>query len=66
MPDVAFVELPPINLEVKESEKVMPGRDERKDIRLFVEEDDVCTSLEESMGGRETGETTTDDDNASH
>ena len=55
-----------MNLEVKESEKVMPGRDEEKDVRLFVEEDDICTSLEESVGGRETGETTTDDDNASH
>ena len=66
MPDVAFVELPPINLEIEEREKVMSGRDEGKDIRLFVEEDDICTSLKESVGGRETGETTTDDDNASH
>ena len=44
----------------------MPGRDEGKDTRLFVEEDDICTSLEESVGSRETCETTTDDDNASH
>jgi len=33
---------------------------------LFVEEDDIGASLEKSVGGRETGETTTDDDNASH
>lgn len=40
--------------------------DERDDIRLFVEEDDIGTPLEKSVGGRETGETTTDDDDASH
>jgi len=40
--------------------------DGRDDIRLFIEEDDIGTSLEKSMGGRETGETTTDDDDASH
>ena len=33
---------------------------------MFVEEDDVGTPLEESVSGRETGETTTDDDDTSH
>jgi len=63
---VALVELPPINLEGKERERVLSRRDEGDDIRLLVEENDICTSLEESVGGRETGETTTNDDNASH
>jgi hypothetical protein len=35
-------------------------------VRLFVKEDDVCTSLKEGVGSRETGEATTDDDNTSH
>ena len=66
MPDVALVELPPMNLEGKEREKVLSGGDGGGDIRLFVEENDIGTPLEESVGGRETGKTTTDDDNASH
>ena len=33
---------------------------------MFVEEDDIGTSLEESVGSRETGKTTADDDYASH
>jgi hypothetical protein len=33
---------------------------------LFIKEDDIGTSLEEGVSGRETGETTTDNDNASH
>ena len=44
----------------------MSREDEGGDIRLFVEEDDVGTPLEESVSGRETGETTTDDDDTSH
>ena len=40
--------------------------DEWSDVRLFVEEDDIGASLEKSVGSRETGETTTDDDDASH
>jgi len=59
VPDVAFVELPPISIGV---EKVMAGGK----TRLFIEEDDICTSLEGSVGGRETCETTTDNDNASN
>ena len=45
---------------------MLPGGGEADDIRLLVEEDDIGTSLEEGVSGRETGETTTDDDNASH
>ena len=30
--------------------------------RLLVEEEDICASLEEGVSGRETCETTTDDD----
>ena len=48
------------------SEGVLPGADEVGDVRLFVEENDISTSLKEGVGGGETGETTTDDDNASH
>lgn len=36
------------------------------DSRLFVEQQDVRATLEESMSGREASETTTDDDNLSH
>ena len=34
--------------------------------RLLVEHEDICATLEESVRGRETGETTTDDDNLGH
>ena len=34
--------------------------------RLLVEHEDVRAALEESVCGRETGETTTDDDNLGH
>ena len=44
-----------MNLEAEEGEKVLSGRNEGDDIRLFVEEDDIGTSLEESVGSRETG-----------
>ena len=33
---------------------------------MFVEEDDISTSLKEGMSGKKTGETTTDDDDTSH
>ena len=66
IPDVALVELPPMNLGVEEGEKVASRRNEGDGIRLFVEEDDIGTSFEESVSGRETGETTTDDNNTSH
>lgn len=66
IPDVALVELPPINLEVEECEKVTSGRNGGSDPRLFVKEDDIGTSLEESVSCRETGETTTNNDNADH
>jgi len=55
-----------MNLAGGECEKVLYRRDEGGDIRLFVEEDDIGAPLEESVGSRETGETTTDDDDASH
>jgi hypothetical protein len=63
---VALVELPPMNLEGEERKRVLPGKDTSGDIRLFVEENDIGTPLEKSVGGRETGETTTDDDDAGH
>jgi hypothetical protein len=66
IPDVALVELPPMNLEGEERKRVLPGKDTSGDIRLFVEENDIGTPLEKSVGGRETGETTTDDDYAGH
>ena len=34
--------------------------------RLLVEHKDACPPLEEAVGGRETSETTTDDDDLSH
>ncbi len=34
--------------------------------RLLVEQEDICATLEESVCGRETSETTTDDDNLGH
>ena len=35
-------------------------------LRLFVKEDNICTSLEKGMRSGETGETTTDNDDANH
>ena len=67
MPDVALVELPPINLRAKEVKRCsLEEMIEGHDVRLFVEENDVCTSLEESVSSRETGEAATDDDDTSH
>lgn len=44
-----------------------PGRVIRgSSVRLFVEENDICTPLEEGVSSRETGEATTDDDNTNH
>lgn len=54
-----------MNLEIEEGEKVQSGN-EGNNVRLFVEEDDIGTSLEESVGSRETGKTTADDDYTSH
>ena len=34
--------------------------------RLLVEHEDIRTALEKSVGGREAGKTTTDDDNLGH
>ena len=33
---------------------------------MLVEEEDIAATLEESVRGRKTGETTTDDDDLSH
>jgi len=38
-----------MNLEGEESEKVLRGGDEPDDIRLFIEENDISTSLEEGV-----------------
>ena len=54
-----------MNLGIEEGEKVQSGN-EGNGVRLFVEEDDIGTSLEESVGSRETGKTTADDDYTSH
>jgi len=40
-----------MNLEGEEREKVSPGRDGVAGVRLFVEENDIGTSLEESVSG---------------
>ena len=33
---------------------------------MFVQEQDICSALEQSVRSRETSETTTNDDNLSH
>ena len=64
IPEVALVELPPMNLHkesVKTRCKACTG-----DLRLLVKQEHVSTALEESVCGREASETTTDDNNLGH
>jgi hypothetical protein len=42
------------------------AKSEKGCLRLLIEKEDICPSLEESVCGRETCETTTDDDDLCH
>ena len=68
MPDVALVELPPMKLGQRtvHFQEIRYNGKESGCSPLLVQHEHIRTPLEESVCGRETGETTTDDDDLGH
>jgi hypothetical protein len=66
IPEVAFVELPPMNLRTGGYKWGYEEKKKEREIPLLVEKEDICPTLEKSMCSREASKTATYNDDLCH